>query len=320
MASDDSDVITQRPPKATRMTVSSDALHRGQAIHFWLINIGAALLAAAAIAWGAVEGVSSLDITLFITMAFLTTVGIELGFHRGFAHGAYRAGPVMRAILASLGIMAGQGPTAYWIANHRRHHACTDRDGDPHSPIHGFWHAHIEWVLDRETTNTVRFAPDILSDHAVRFVDRLYFLLLFAGIALPAGIGYLVYGTWEATLSGGLWGGGLRMFVVQQLTFSINSICHSRGRRAFRTQDESRNVLLLALPTLGGSLHNNHHAFPKSATLHLLRGDFDPGGKLIELWERMGLVSHVSRPSPDTITKKKISPTAMLARNRKIFQ
>ncbi|QUM74620.1 hypothetical protein [Sphingopyxis granuli] len=152
MASDSGVEIMPPLPEVARMTVSSPALHRRQAIHFWLINVGAALLAVAAVAWGVVKGISPLDVTLLIGMAFLTTVGIELGFHRGFAHGAYRAGPAMRSILASLGIMAGQGSTAYWIANHRRHHARTDRDGDPHSPVHGFWHAHLGWVLDRETT------------------------------------------------------------------------------------------------------------------------------------------------------------------------
>jgi len=302
------------------MTVSSPALHRRQIVHFWLINVGAVVLAVAAIAWGVAKGITFLDATLFVAMAFLTTVGIELGFHRGFAHGAYRAGPAMRAILAALGIMAGQGSTAYWIANHRRHHARTDREGDPHSPAHGFWHAHLGWVLDRETTITARFAPDILTDPVVRFVDRLYFPVLIAGLALPAGIGFLLSGTWEGALSAGLWGGGLRMFVVQQLTFSINSLCHARGAQAFRTQDQSRNVPFLALLTLGGSLHNNHHAFPKSATLHLLQGDLDPGGKLIELWEQLGLVADVSRPSPDTITRKKISPTATLAGKSQIFQ
>jgi stearoyl-CoA desaturase (delta-9 desaturase) len=238
----------------------------------------------------------------------LTATGIELGLHRGCAHGAFRAHRAVRFILISLGAMAAQGPPSYWVANHRRHHAYSDRDGDPHSPRDGFWHAHIMWLLDREQTLTPRFAADLLKDPDVRWIDRHYVSIVIAGLVLPGLLAGLVTGSFAGVVSGLFWGGGMRMFLVQQGTFFINSGCHRFGVRPFQTRDLATNFWPMSWPSMGQSLHNTHHAFPDSATTAVLKGDSDPAGAVLWALARLGLVSDLKTPNFDAIRAKLADP------------
>lgn len=299
-----------------RMTIASAGLYRRQLRHFLIVNVGALVLAGGAITWAATHGPTVLDVVLLLAFGLLGVTGVEIGFHRGLAHGAFSSGPRIRALLAALGAMAGQGPAAYWVANHRRHHACSDRDGDPHSPRRGFWHAHMGWMLDREVTLTARFAPDLLADPVVRAVDRRYVLWVASGLLAPALIGGAATGTWAGLASGALWGGGLRLFLIQHLTFAVNSLCHRHGTRPFQTNDRSGNLALLALPTLGGAWHNNHHAFPTAADLALLEHQWDAGGALIRLFARLGWLRDVVIPQPAAVLSKLDAGVALHPRLR----
>jgi stearoyl-CoA desaturase (delta-9 desaturase) len=251
------------------------------------------------------------DLAIFGVIYVVTGLGITVGFHRLLTHRSFKTGPAVRAILAALGSAAIEGPVISWVADHRKHHTFSDEEGDPHSPhvghgggwrgtLRGLLHAHVGWLfVHTERGSKRRFAPDLLADPVVRFIDRTFVLWAVVGLAIPFGLGVALGGTLVAGLTGLLWGGAVRMFVVHHVTYSINSICHVFGRRPFDTDDESRNVFWLALPTFGEAWHNNHHAFPTSAVHGLRRWELDPSALVIRALEKLGLAWDVVRISPE---------------------
>ena len=255
------------------------------------------------------------DHATFAVLYVVTGLGITLGYHRLLAHRAFRTGPVLRALLAIAGAMAVQGPALRWVADHRRHHGFTDHDGDPHSPwtpastggrtAGGLWHAHVGWFFDDEKTVVRRFTPDLIRDPVVARVDRLYPLWMLLTLAVPGAIGLLVDGA-SGAVRGLLWGGLTRVFVVQHVTWSINSIGHAFGTRRFDTPDESRNNRLLAWLALGEGWHNNHHAFPRAAIHGMAPGETDPSGLVLRALEWLGLARELHRPTPEGRARRAI--------------
>jgi stearoyl-CoA desaturase (delta-9 desaturase) len=251
------------------------------------------------------------DLIIFAIVYLLTGLGVTVGFHRHLTHRSFATGRVLRGILAALGSAAIEGPVISWVADHRKHHAYSDEEGDPHSPhvghggglrgtLRGLLHAHVAWLfVHTERGSKQRFAPDLLGDPVIRFVDRTFFLWAILGLAIPFGLGVALGGTVGAGLTALLWGGGVRVFLLHHITYSVNSLCHTFGRQPFSTQDESRNLTWLALPTLGEAWHNNHHAFPTSAEHGLRRRQLDPSALVIGALERLGLVWNVVRISPE---------------------
>jgi stearoyl-CoA desaturase (Delta-9 desaturase) len=270
------------------------------------------LVALAFAAWQSWEGLlRPTDLTIFFVFYVLTGLGVTVGFHRLFTHRSFKARPAVRGTLAVLGSVAIEGPVLSWVADHRKHHAFSDRPGDPHSPhvdhggglrgeLRGFVHAHIGWLFRHDQRGArARYAPDLLKDPVVSFVDRTFVLWAVGGLVLPFFLGWAIGGTVAAGLTALLWGGLVRLFVLHHLTYSINSICHVFGRRRFATTDESRNVFWLALPTFGEAWHNNHHAFPTSAQHGLRRWELDPSALVIRGLEATGLAWDVVRVSPE---------------------
>jgi stearoyl-CoA desaturase (Delta-9 desaturase) len=263
-------------------------------------------------AWQAWDGLlHPRDLLVFLILYMLTGFGVTVGFHRLLTHRSFKAGPVVRGTLAALGSAAIEGPAISWVADHRKHHAFADVPGDPHSPhvdhgvglagaLRGLLHAHVGWLFRHDQRGArARYAPDLMKDPVIRFVDRTFVVWVAAGLALPFGLGVAIGGTVGAGLTALLWGGLVRMFVLHHVTYSINSICHVFGRRGFETSDESRNVFWLALPSFGESWHNNHHAFPTSATHGLGRWQLDPAAAVIRGLEACGLAWDVVRVSPE---------------------
>src|SRR5215212_7941382 len=259
-------------------------------------------------AWQAWNGVLSwIDLVAFGVLYVLTIVGVTVGYHRLFTHRSFRTNAMVRGAFAVLGSMAVEGSVIAWVSNHRKHHAFSDRDGDPHSPhtdhgdglrgaVRGLVYAHFGWLLSYgQRAAPRRFARDLLADPLLRVIDRTFFLWIAVSLALPFAFGWLVGGTLDAALTALLWGGAVRIFVLHHMTYSINSLCHYFGRRPFSTTDESRNLAWLALPTFGEAWHNNHHAFPRSAMHGLRAWQFDPGAVVIRALERVGLVWDVVR-------------------------
>jgi stearoyl-CoA desaturase (delta-9 desaturase) len=224
--------------------------------------------------------------------------------------------PPLTAFLAITGCFCAQGPLIYWVANHRRHHRHSDKPGDPHSPFvdmksnaitkvaKGFWHAHLGWQVNHETPNTALFAKDLLKHKLVFKLNKTYFLWVTVGILIPTLIGFAVYAHWHGLIMGMIWGGLGRIFIVNQVTFSINSLCHLYGKQPFDTGEGSRNNALLAIPTFGQAWHNNHHAFPYSAIVGLKKSQIDLGGLTIRLFEKLKWASRVKRPNDTQIQQK----------------
>ncbi|MEA2296344.1 MAG: hypothetical protein QOE86_3983 [Solirubrobacteraceae bacterium] len=267
----------------------------------------AALVAAGWLTWGG--GLHWQDLLVLAITYTLTGFGVTVGYHRLFTHRSFKTTRLVRAALAILGSMAVEGPLTEWVATHRRHHHFSDRPGDPHSPhvdqvpgwrgaLRGLGHAHLGWMFrGQDRANPARYAKDLLADGDVRFISRTFPLWAVAGFALPFGLGVALTGSVAGGLTGLLWGGAVRVFLLHHVTFSINSLCHFTGRRPFATGDESRNLAWLAPLSFGESWHNNHHAFPTSARHGLGRGQLDPSGWLITGLERCHLAWDVVRIS-----------------------
>jgi stearoyl-CoA desaturase (delta-9 desaturase) len=262
------------------------------------------------------------DVAVFGIMYLATGLGVTVGFHRHLTHRSFATSRPLRAVLAVLGSAAIEGPVISWVADHRKHHTFADQEGDPHSPhvghggglrgaLTGLAHAHLGWLfIHTQRGAKRRYAPDLMADPAVRFVDRTFLLWAVAGFGVAFGLGTAIGGSVVAGLTGLLWGGGVRMLVVHHVTYSINSLCHFFGRRRFPTEDHSRNLLWLALPTLGESWHNNHHAFPTSAFHGLRRWELDPSALVIRGMEAVGLVWDVVRVDPSRQERKAIAQAA----------
>jgi stearoyl-CoA desaturase (Delta-9 desaturase) len=269
----------------------------------------AALAVGGWLAWGGALRWQDL-VVLAITYT-LTGVGITVGYHRLFTHRSFKTSRALRAVLAVLGSMAVEGPVIEWVSTHRKHHRFSDEDGDPHSPhvhrppgwrgaLRGLAHAHVGWMFrGKDMANPARYAKDVLADRDLLFISRTFPLWALVGLAVPFGLGMALTGSIAGGLTGLLWGGAVRIFLLHHITFSINSLCHYFGRRPFSTGDQSRNLAWLAPLAFGEAWHNNHHAFPTSASHGLSRRQLDPGGWLISAMERCHLAWDVVRIDPE---------------------
>jgi stearoyl-CoA desaturase (Delta-9 desaturase) len=268
----------------------------------------AALCVAGWLAWG--EGLVWQDLVVLAITYATTGLGITVGYHRLFTHRSFKTTRTMRALLAVLGSMAVEGPLIEWVATHRKHHRFSDHVGDPHSPclhhatgwrgtLRGLVHAHVGWMFaGKEMANPTRYAKDLLADRDLQFISRTFPLWVAIGLAIPFALGLALTGSLVGGLTALLWGGAVRIFLLHHATFSINSLCHSFGRRPFSTDDQSRNLAWLAPLAFGEAWHNNHHAFPTSARHGLGRRQVDPGAWLISALERCHLAWDVIRISP----------------------
>jgi stearoyl-CoA desaturase (Delta-9 desaturase) len=271
-----------------------------------------ALLAAVPLAWG--WGLGWTDIGLAAFFYTLTCLGVTVGFHRYFTHGAFTANRGLRIALAVVGSMALQGPIINWVADHRRHHAYADRDGDPHSPwlfgtsaralAKGFWHAHMGWMFQREQTNATRFAPDLLADADIQRVNRLFPALTVVSLLMPALAGGLITWSWWGALTAFFWAGLVRVAVLHHVTWSVNSICHMIGERPFTARDKSANFWPLAILSMGESWHNSHHADPTCARHGVQRGQIDVSARVIWGFEKFGWATRIRWPRQDRMARR----------------
>ncbi len=276
----------------------------------------AATVAAIPLLWNSL--VSGTDLAIAAVLYILTATGITIGYHRMLTHRSFQTFKPVEYAFAIFGSMAVQGPVNSWVADHRKHHAHTDEEGDPHSPhvghgegvtgvLRGLWHAHTGWLLEEQgRARWEKYAPDLAEDRGMRFISRHFVPLVIASLAIPALAGYLLTGTLLGAATGLLWGGLVRVFFVHHITWSINSICHFMGTRRFDVDDESTNVFWLALPSLGEAWHHNHHAFPRSAEHGLRRWELDPSAWIIGAMEKVGLAWNVIRIAPERQAQKAV--------------
>jgi stearoyl-CoA desaturase (delta-9 desaturase) len=273
-----------------------------------------ALLAAAPFAWG--WGLGWHDIVIALVFYVVSGLGISAGFHRYFTHLSFKANRPLRIALAVAGSLAFEGPVLNWVADHRRHHKYSDKEGDPHSPwrfgedwkslAKGLGFAHMGWLFEGDSTSQPKFCPDLLADPAIRRISRSFPVFAGVSLALPA----LAGGLWSMSLHGAItaffWAGLVRIALLQHVTWSINSICHTFGKEEFETRDKARNVAWLAIASFGESWHNLHHADPTCARHGVLKGQIDISARLIWCFEKLGWAHDVRWPNETRLTAKRL--------------
>jgi stearoyl-CoA desaturase (Delta-9 desaturase) len=279
-----------------------------------------AVLVAVPFLWNDLIGAT--DLGVMVGMYLATALGITIGYHRLLTHRAFETYGPIKYLFAILGSMSVQGAVIGWVSDHRKHHAHTDEDGDPHSPhvgegsgLRGLWHAHVGWLFeDHGIADAKRYAPDLLEDDGMRFVSRHFVYWVALGLLIPFALGFAIGGTLEAAALALFWGGLVRVFFVHHVTWSINSICHFIGERRFKTDDKSTNVFWLALPSLGEAWHHNHHAFPRAAVQGMRWWEVDISGMVIRSMERLGLAWNVVVISPERQLQRMAEPAARQVR------
>jgi stearoyl-CoA desaturase (Delta-9 desaturase) len=272
-----------------------------------------ALIAAIPLAWG--WGLGWHDVVIALVFYWLTGLGVTVGYHRYFTHGSFKAKTGLRVALAVFGTMAIEGPVFNWVADHRRHHKYSDREGDPHSPwrygddtkalTKGLAYAHMIWLFDPNKTSQEKFIPDLLADRKLRIVHKLFPVLVATSLLLPALIGGLWSMSFHGALTAFFWGSLVRISLLHHVTWSINSICHTFGDEEFEVRDKARNVSWLAIASFGESWHNLHHADPTCARHGVLKGQLDPSARVIWALEKLGWAYDVRWPDARRLEAKR---------------
>ena len=271
-----------------------------------------AVLAAIPLAWG--WGLGWHDIVIAFVFYVVTGMGITMGFHRHFTHSSFKAARPLHVSLAIAGSLAIEGPVLVWVADHRRHHKYSDKEGDPHSPWRfgndwkalskGLLYAHMGWMFNPNRTSQQKFCPDLLADPPIRRVSSTFPLWVAVSLLAPALIG----GLWSMSLAGALtaffWASLVRICLLHHVTWSINSVCHTFGNEDFDVRDKSRNVAWLAIPSFGESWHNLHHSDPTCARHGALEGQIDISARAIWIAEKLGWAWDVRWPDEQRLSGK----------------
>jgi len=238
-----------------------------------------------------------LFISVFLVSYIYHAVGITLGYHRLLSHRSFSIPKFLEYFLVLGGYLCCEGSPIFWVTTHRLHHRYSDKPGDPHSPLDGWFHAFFMWmykpkvVISREESR--RLAPDLYKDPVYRFlhVNHTKFagpLCLSISILYRTAI-YFLFGpvVFWAELSASI----CAFFAPH----AVNLFCHlpSLGYSSYAHGDDSRNVWLVAMISLGEGWHNNHHAFPKSAQFGLKRGEFDFSWQVIRLLSFLGIAKEI---------------------------
>jgi stearoyl-CoA desaturase (delta-9 desaturase) len=214
---------------------------------------------------------------------------VTAGYHRYFAHRAYKTSRGFQLVLATLGGTALQQGPLWWASWHRRHHRYADKPGDPHSPIlAGFWHAHVGWIFDgTHGSQDLSNVKDLAVYPELRWLDRHSYVPVAGYAALCLAI---------AGLPGVVWGFAVSSVALAHVTFLINSVAHVWGTRRFDTADTSRNNALLAVLTFGEGWHNNHHHYMSSARQGFMWWEIDVTYYSLRILGWLGIVWDVRKP------------------------
>jgi len=258
-------------------------------------------LAALAAFWPGFFHWSSL-IVMVVLIYVTGGIGVALGFHRTLTHRSLRLWKPLEYATTLCGCLALQGSPIDWVATHRAHHAHTDCEGDPHDANAGFRWSHFLWLV-MPNPNVVygaerrRYAPDLVDDPFYVFLDRYHnwlTLLLAAVLFAFGGVSWVV------------WGVFVRLVLVYQFTWLVNSAAHTIGYRSFRTPDRSTNCWWVALLGWGEGWHNNHHAFPFSARHGLRWYELDVTWLLVKVLAFFRLATELKLPTPQMMRRLRI--------------
>jgi fatty-acid desaturase len=264
------------------------------AIWIAVVHIGA-LAAPFVFTWQAVA------VALFL--CWLTgSIGVCMGYHRYLTHGSFQTFKPIRWLLALVGGLSGEGSAIAWVANHRKHHMFSDKEGDPHSPRHGKWWSHMLWFTPNfgsEHSNAVatKFAPDLARDPVMQFLHKMFLPshLILAGVLYSIGyFGWDNFTGWSFVV----WGMFVRLVYVLHVTWFVNSASHIWGYRNYETTDDSRNLWWVGLLAFGEGWHNNHHAFQRMARQGHKWWEVDVTYWVICMMEKVGLAWNVVHEIP----------------------
>ena len=271
------------------------------------------LAAAVALMWG--WGCSWTDLALLAGMYLVTFLGITVGYHRLFTHRSFDTSMPLKVLFAVAAGMGVHGDLIGWVATHRRHHQHSDTPDDPHTPhghgdgvwgwLKGYWHSHIGWFFAPPPADLERYARDLSKSPTLRAVSRLFPVWVTLGFVLPAVLGGLISHSWAGAVTGVLWGGLVRVFLVHHVSWSINSACHLWGGRPFESGDESRNNAVFGVLAMGEGWHNSHHAFPTSARHGLSWWQPDVSYWMIRALWAVGLAWAVKVPNKEAKAAKR---------------
>jgi stearoyl-CoA desaturase (delta-9 desaturase) len=304
------------PPRASWVQLVSAAL----VVALPLVAVVLAIV----IFWN--HGIGWLDLGLAAGMYVVTGLGLSLGFHRLFSHRSFVPSRWLKVTLAIAGTMGIEGSLTSWVSQHRRHHAYTDRPGDPHSPVptgpglanslRGLWHAHAGWLFVRNEVNAQRWSSDLQDDPDLAFVSRTVLVWTVLSFLIPMAIGWIVIGTFWGALLAGLWAGVVRVAVLHHVTWATNSLCHTFGKQPFGSKDRSTNFAPLALLSFGDAWHNAHHAFPRSARHGMEAGQVDIAAEFIRVFERLGWATEVHWPRRSVVDRRRALTASGQPRSR----
>ena len=287
-------------PAAGDAAAAAEPLHRRAGRHWsdveWpvVLWIGAIHVAALFAPWC----FSWSGLAIFAVLAWVTgSLGVCLGYHRLLTHGSFATYRPVKLFYAWLGGISGEGSALSWVANHRKHHAFSDLEGDPHTPHDGGLWAHMLWLFPRHDpvaleAHCSRWAPDLARDPGIRFLHSTFILWHFVVGVLLLGCGTALF-DWRTGVSWLVWGLAVRMVYVFHVTWLINSATHIWGYRNYETTDNSRNLWWVAILAFGEGWHNNHHAFQRMAQHGHRWWEIDTTYWVIALMERLGLAWNV---------------------------
>ncbi len=293
-----SEVADQEEMQVYPMDEEEEKLNLSNSIPFFLLHTACLLVFWAGFSWTAVG--------VFALTYFGRMFGITGGFHRYFAHRTYKTSRVFQFIMGFIGSASAQMGPLWWAAHHRHHHRYSDQPEDFHSPKErGFWWAHIGWILcpkyDKTNWKNIR---DFAKYPELRWLDYYH---IVAPVSLAVGLfylGVLVNYLFPQLGTSGLqflvWGFFISTVVLYHCTFSINTLCHMIGTQRFKTDDDSRNSLILALITMGEGWHNNHHRYPGSERQGFYWWEIDLTHYILRILSCFGIVWDLRRP-PETI-------------------
>ena len=313
----DRDAGRRSPQRSARSAGTSSPRPSRSLLAIFIVVPFLAVLAAIPIAWGGWLGWR--DVVIAVVMYVVTGHGITVGFHRYFTHKSFKPNRGVKIGLAVAGSLAIEGPVIRWVADHRKHHKFSDRDGDPHSPwrygetvpalIKGLLYAHMGWLFDTEQTSQRQYAPDLLKDRDIVRISRAFPWFVLISLLCPLVVGGLWTMSWQGALTAFFWASLVRVGLLHHVTWSINSICHAVGDRPFKSRDKSGNVWWLAIPSFGESWHNLHHTDPTCARHGVLRGQIDTSARVIWLFEKLGWVRPCAGRSRSASTPSACSPS-----------
>jgi len=304
------------PPKVPQPkpdTEPQGAFARALVVIFTCVPF-AALIAAVPLLWG--WGLTWQDVVITAVMYPIAGLGVTIGYHRYFTHGSFKAKRALRVALAIAGGLSMEGNVIQWVADHRRHHKYSDREGDPHSPwrfgndwkalTKGMVYAHMGWFMGKNRTSPEKYAPDLLADKDIVRVDKWFPGLVAFSLLFPPLVGGLWTMSWHGALTAFFWASLVRVSMLHHVTWSVNSICHVFGEEQFEVRDKARNVWWLAIPSFGESWHNLHHSDPTCARHGVLKGQIDSSARMIWLFEKFGWAYNVRWPNADRLASRRV--------------